>query len=180
MVQILQPTPRRVINLIVIHCSATPNGRPVTAADVDGWHYTRGFRRSMDWRRRQNMNLAAIGYHFLIRVSGAVENGRHLDEIGAHVYGYNRASLGVCIAGTDRFTPAQWDSLKANLTLLLERYPKARVRGHRDLSPDVDGDGIIEKWEWLKTCPGFSVADWLKADMTAPPDAVLEIPAENA
>ena len=48
---------------------------------------------------------------------------------------------------------------------LKERYPQARICGHRDLSPDINGDGTIEPNEWLKTCPGFTVADWLAGDM---------------
>ena len=178
------PTPPRVVNLIVIHCSASPNGRPVTAADIDAWHHARGFRRAMGWRTRQNATLAAIGYHFLIRVNGAIETGRHLDEIGAHVAGNNRTSIGVCMAGTDRFAPAQWDSLKANITALTERYPsvlrpggtrRGRVCGHRDLSPDRDNDGLVEPWEWLKTCPGFNVGVWFDGGMTPPASAVLAI-----
>lgn len=116
----------------------------------------------MDWRTRQNINLSAIGYHFLIRINGALETGRHLDEIGAHAAGRNHASIGVCLAGTDHFTPRQWDTLKANVGALLRRYPDAKVCGHRDL-PDVH-----------KTCPGFSVFDWFSDGMTPPPAAVLD------
>ena len=168
--------PARLITLIVIHCSASPNGKRVAVEDIDAWHYQRGFRRTMDWRRRQNMNLSAIGYHFVIYTSGTVATGRHLDEIGAHVAGNNRTSLGVCMAGTDRFTPAQWESLKGNISALAKMYPRARICGHRDLSPDQDNDGLVEKWEWLKICPGFDVAEWLAGGMTPPPGAVLEIP----
>ena len=143
----------RSINLIVIHCAASPNGRPQTVADINAWHRARGFHRTPEFRALQNPELDAIGYHFVITLNGAVHTGRHLDEIGAHVQGYNAKSLGVCLIGTDQFTIAQWSSLRYNIKLLQERYPAARIAGHRDL-PNV-----------RKTCPGFDVATWLRAEM---------------
>lgn len=169
------PAARR-IDLIVIHCSASPNNQRVTVADIDAWHWKRGFKRTMDWRRRQNMNLSSIGYHFVIYPFGTVATGRHLDEVGAHVAGNNTTSLGVCMIGTDQFSPAQWDALKGNISALAKMYPRARITGHRDLAPDRDNDGLVEPWEWLKTCPGFDVTAWLKGGMIPPPAAVLEIP----
>ena len=167
----------RTVNAIVIHCSASPNGRKVTAADVDGWHKARGFQRRDPWRALQNPQLYHIGYHFLIHLSGTVETGRHLDEIGAHVAGSNAASIGICMAGTDQFTAAQWDSLAKCVTALRKTYKWARVCGHRDYSPDQNGDGVLEPWEWLKTCPGFDVKTWLAAGMAPKVENVLE-PAE--
>lgn len=182
----------REINLVVIHCSATPNGvslfegvpgdpqfaTPVEV--VDRWHARRGFRRALEWRLRQNEPLLAIGYHFVIYLAGSVATGRHLDEVGAHVVGNNRRSIGICMIGTDRFTAAQWGALAGNVTLLQKRYAGARVCGHRDLSPDQDNDGLVEPWEWLKTCPGFDVAAWLKAGMTPDPRHVLERSSSEA
>lgn len=162
------------MELIVVHCSASPNGRSVTAPDIDAWHYQRGFRRSMAFRERQNINLAAIGYHFVGYVNGAIATGRHLDEVGAHTNGHNRRSLGYCLIGTDAYTPAQWESLKAWVWAMRHRYPEARIVGHRDLSPDLDGDGVIEPQEWLKTCPGFDVAEWLAGNMAPLAGHVLE------
>ena len=168
----------RLIDLIVIHCAATPNGRPFTTADIDAWHHERGFRRALADRQRQEMNLAAIGYHYVVYTNGAVANGRHLDEIGAHAYGHNDRSIGLCLIGTDKFTPAQWailrDNLCATARTLAERrelpdrpkYPPTpaeaialykrmgvRVCGHRDL-PGVK-----------KECPGFDVAAFLAGGM---------------
>lgn len=163
----------RAIDLIVIHCSASPNGRWVTASDIDVWHHQRGFCRAPSWRNVLNPQLSSIGYHFVIYTSGAIAAGRALDEIGAHVYGYNRASLGICLIGTDRFAPEQFKALSSLISVLRERYPRARICGHRDLSPDVDGDGLVEPWEWLKTCPGFDVAAWLQGGMAALPDHLI-------
>jgi len=146
----------RPVELIVIHCSASPNGRWTTAADIDAWHAARGFSRAPEWRARQNPDLAAIGYHFVLYTSGAIATGRHLAETGAHAHGHNRDSVGVCLVGTDRFTAAQWSAAAALVARLVEEFPQARVLGHRDL-PAVK-----------KTCPGFDVGAWRAAGMAAP------------
>ena len=155
----------RVIDAIVIHCSASPNARRVTVEDIDAWHSKRGFFRKQMFRDRQNPDLGHIGYHFVIYVSGIVATGRHLEEIGAHVAGSNARSIGICMVGTDHFTPAQWESLAKCVQALRKMYRWARILGHRDYSPDQDGDGVIEPWEWLKTCPGFDVAAWVAGGM---------------
>ena len=164
----------RPVDLIVIHCSASPNGRAVTVNEIDGWHRARGFQRAEAFRRRQNPDLGSIGYHFVLYTNGAIATGRHLDEVGAHVVGNNRSSIGVCIVGTDRFTPVQWERLAANIGGLQRLYPKARVTGHRDLSPDQNADGLVEPWEWLKTCPGFDVAGWLAREMKPAPEHIFK------
>ncbi len=181
----------REISLIVIHCSASKDGESLFSGRLTGntlqtplqvinnWHRARGFHRAPEWRSRFNPSLDAIGYHFVIYVSGTTATGRHVNEIGAHCYGHNRQSIGVCMIGTDRFLPAQWEGLKATVLALQKKYPAARVAGHRDLSPDVDGDGIIEPQEWLKTCPGFDVAAWLARDMASDPLHVFQ-PAQGS
>ena len=140
----------RKINLIVVHCSATPEGRDVTAADINKMHIARGFKK--------------IGYHYVVRLDGTVETGRKENEIGAHAKGYNANSIGVCYVGglasdgktpKDTRTPAQKSALKKLLHTLKQRYPDARIVGHRDLSPDTNHNGKVDKWEWIKDCPGF-------------------------
>lgn len=179
----------RTVDLIVIHCSATPDGvslfegragepnftPPIEV--IDRWHLRRGFRRALSWRKLLNERLTACGYHFAIYTSGAIATGRHTDEVGAHVYGFNRSSIGICVIGTERFTAEAWASLKQLVELLKLKYPTARVCGHRDLSPDVDGDGLVERWEWLKTCPGFDVAAWLERGMVPLAENVYPAPA---
>ncbi len=180
----------RSINLIVIHCAATPNGKPFTAADIDAWHYERGFRRTLAFRERQEMNLQSIGYHWVVYTNGAVANGRHLDEVGAHAKGHNASSIGICLIGTDKFSAAQWASLRNNLcatartlatarglgdkvfgrlspgeALALYRKMDVRILGHRDL-PEVH-----------KQCPGFDVAAFLAGGMQPLAEHLLE---ENA
>lgn len=162
----------RPINLIVIHCTASPNGRWTTAADIDAWHKARGFRREPPARLQFNPALMSIGYHHVIYTNGAIATGRSHDEIGAHTTGHNANSLGIAVVGTDRFTAAQWKSLRELVNALTQqqgqrpaRYPNARIVGHRDLSPDKNGNGVVEPQEWLKTCPGFDVATWRRGGM---------------
>ncbi len=169
----------RPINLIVIHCSASPNGDTLfrgKAGDVgcqtpvqliDEWHAKRGFHRDQAARVRYNPSLRAIGYHYVIYRNGGISTGRDVEEIGAHVAGFNQKSLGVCLVGTDRYTPTQWQSLADLVGALRKRYPDSRVTGHRDLSPDQNANGIVEKFEWLTTCPGFDVAAWVEGGMRA-------------
>jgi len=110
-----------------------------------------------------------IGYHAVIRRSGEIEFGRHFDDGGAHVIGHNFRSVGICLVGgvdaagepENNFTAEQFESLRALIDMLQRAYPNATALGHRDLSPDIDGDGLVSEAEWLKDCPCFDVRDWL-------------------
>lgn len=149
----------RQVEGIVIHCSASKNGDARVTRDViDGWHQEKGWRK--------------IGYHYVIEVDGFINHGRELEEIGAHVEGSNAKTVGICMVGTDKFSPKQWNSLAALVRELRESYPAATVLGHRDYSPDKDGDGVIEPFEWLKTCPGFDVAGWINRGMEPLPENI--------
>ena len=160
----------RVINAIVVHCAATPNGdKRFTLETLDSMHKQRGFQRQPEniakYVSRTGNTLGSIGYHFVIQIDGTVRVGRDVEEIGAHVSGSNAKSIGICMIGTDKFTQAQWAALAGLVRGLQGQYPGASVKGHRDYSPDLDGDGVIEPQEWIKLCPGFDVASWLKRGM---------------
>jgi len=134
----------------------------------------RGFRRAYGARVKFNPNLEAIGYHCVIDTSGFIGAGRDLGEIGAHAKGHNARSIGICCVGTDAYTLPQWSSLAHLVASLSRKFPAARVVGHRDLSPDLDGDGTVEPREWTKTCPGFDVATWLEGGMAPLAGHLLE------
>lgn len=142
----------RKINLIVIHCSATRTGSDLTPEALDKLHRQRGFD--------------GTGYHYYIRRSGAVYLGRPLEKMGAHAKGFNANSIGICYEGgldemgkaVDTRTTAQRRALQALVQLLLYKFPDSWVMGHRDLSPDLNGNGIIEPHEWLKQCPCFEAS----------------------
>lgn len=156
--------PKSEIRKLVIHCADTPNGRPHTAADIDRWH---GENNPPFVRRAPSGGSTVfghIGYHWVIRLSGASEVGRGIEETGAHAGPrHNADSLAVCLVGRDKFTRAQWDTLRHLVTGLRKQFPHLEVTGHRDL-PGVPP----------RTCPGFSVADWLANAMQPLPDHLLE------
>ena len=125
----------RNINLIIVHCSATPDGRDLSVADIDRWHRERGFD--------------GIGYHYVVYIDGSVHEGRPLNKVGAHCKGHNAHSIGICYVGgvdlngkpKDTRTLAQKDALVNLLMRLKRRFPKAVIRGHRDFA--------------AKACPSF-------------------------
>ena len=146
------------IDAIVIHCSATREGVDVRASDIDKWHKERGW--------------SMIGYNYVIDLDGTVEIGRPLSMSGAHCADkgfsgkpYNLHSIGICYVGgldrnghsKDTRTDAQKLSMHKLVMELIEKYPITDVLGHRDASPDKNGDGVITKNEWVKTCPCFDV-----------------------
>jgi len=143
----------RRIDEIVIHCTATREGQPVTVEDITSWHKKRGF--------------TTIGYHYVIDLDGNILNGRDVDKSGAHVENRNSHSIGIVYVGgldkngkgKDTRTDKQKAALLSLLLDLRKMYPKAKILGHRDCSPDKNHNGIIEKWEWLKECPCFSAID---------------------
>lgn len=123
-----------MIKEIIIHCSATPNGRDDRAADIHRWHLEKGWD--------------GIGYHYVICVGGKLEVGRPEYWQGAHARGHNKDSLGVCLIGTDKFDNGQWETLETLTNLLLKKYGELKISGHNEVSN--------------KTCPGFDVQKWLK------------------
>lgn len=147
------------IDAIVIHCSATREGQDVRASDIDKMHKERGF--------------SCIGYNYVIDIDGRIEAGRPLTMNGAHCNtkglsgkSYNLHSIGICYVGgldrngnpKDTRTREQKIALHNLVYLLMDEYPNIKeVIGHRDASPDKNGDGKITQNEWIKQCPCFSV-----------------------
>src|SRR5574344_323023 len=126
----------RKINLIIVHCSATLEGKDFTVDDIMRWHKARGFK--------------TIGYHYVIYRDGTIHGGRPVSEEGAHCAGHNANSIGVCYIGglaadgktpKDTRTDAQKLSLHNLLSQLKEDYPGVAIRGHRDFA--------------AKACPSF-------------------------
>lgn len=132
----------RNIDLLIIHCSATPRAMNIGAAEIRQWHLAKGWKD--------------IGYHYVIRRNGEIETGRPEIQVGAHVEGHNANSIGVCMVGginktgaaEANFTAAQWVSLERLIRILKAKYPQATVHGHREYAK--------------KDCPSFSVQEWLE------------------
>ena len=123
----------RTITLIVVHCSAVKPDQLSSAAQIDTWPRQRGFH-------------LAIGYHYVIRRNGDVEPGRPEWMVGAHCQNHNSHSIGMCYEGgldargqpADTRTPEQKAAMLKLLQQLHQRYPRAVIVGHRDLSHDRD------------------------------------------
>lgn len=127
---------KRVINEIIIHCTATPEGRECSVEEIRQWHRQRGF--------------SDIGYHYIIHLNGDLDFGRNVDISGAHCLNHNAHSIGVVYVGgvaKDGKTPkdTRTDEQKAALASLLidlrKLYPTAKIHGHRDFAN--------------KACPSF-------------------------
>lgn len=137
------------IRYLIIHCSATRDTQDYSVDRLERDHQRRGFE--------------TVGYHYYIRRNGAIHALRKHHEVGAHCRGFNRCSLGICYEGgvdqhnrpRDTRTVEQKWALEHLLLMLTSLYPEARIVGHRDLSPDLDGDGKIMPREWIKACPSF-------------------------
>ena len=124
------------VTKLIVHCSATPEGRPVTVQEIDTWHKKQGWTK--------------IGYHWVIYLDGSVHKGRDEGEQGAHTIGQNANSIGVCYIGgcakdglkpKDTRTPEQKAALIRLLKDLKQRYPGVTIHGHREFAN--------------KACPSF-------------------------
>lgn len=159
---------------IIIHCSATREDMDFTEKQINESHVARGFGK---W-----------GYHYYIRKDGRVVLMRAENEIGAHdnclvpgeKISYNRCSIGICYEGgldkngkaKDTRTEAQKTAMVTLVQDICKRHQILDVLGHRDTSPDKDGNGVVDRYEWLKECPCFNVKEdfgaWLPTVIIKP------------
>jgi N-acetylmuramoyl-L-alanine amidase len=125
-----------------------------------------GAKEIRSWHVNDN-HWEDIGYHFIIRrdyaspIKGILETGRMVNQVGAHVQGFNDQSIGICLVGgckrdsallraENNFTDQQFYILRNLLTVLKYDFPDAIIQGHRDFL-NVNKD-----------CPSFDVREWLK------------------
>ena len=138
--------PNKITN-ITIHCTATPEGRPNTTAEVERWDIQR---------------FGQPSYHYVIELDGSIHQSLRHDQRGAHVAKANTGNIGISYVGgtttlnsgakpKDTRTPAQLAAMETLVKRLHAQYPAARIRGHRDW-PGV-----------AKACPSFDVASWLRS-----------------
>lgn len=129
----------RTITLIIIHCSATPEGRSLSFEECRRDHI-------------MHRHFRDIGYHFYITRDGTVHDGRPIEKVGAHCEGHNSHSIGICYEGgldangkpADTRTEAQRKALKSLVERMHRLFPKALIVGHHDLNP-------------RKACPCFKM-----------------------
>ncbi len=122
----------------MIHCSATPPTMDIGRKEIDAWHRSRGWKE--------------IGYHFVIRRNGVLEQGRSINKAGVHCQGYNQESIALCYVGgvdenlkpKDTRTREQKACLQSLVKDLCRQFPSAWVCGHNEFAS--------------KACPSFYVA----------------------
>lgn len=128
----------RPINKIILHCTATPEGRHTTVNDIRLWHKAQGW--------------SDIGYHYVVYLDGSVHLGRPIEVSGAHTKGLNKSSIGVVYVGgidainfkaKDTRTPEQKEALECLLNELMGTYSGATLHGHNEFA--------------AKACPSFDV-----------------------
>lgn len=129
----------RPVNEIIVHCTATPEGRAVTVSEIDAWHRARGW--------------SGIGYHRVIGLNGERWQGRGLEKIGAHCEGHNTGTIGVAYVGgvtsdgrtaKDTRNTAQRRALLEELIDLRDRFKIKKVSGHNEYA--------------TKACPSFDAS----------------------
>ena len=118
---------KRTINEIIVHCTASYEGQPLTVDAIRRIHM-----RERGW--------SDIGYHYVVYLDGSIHDGRNVNISGAHCTGHNTHSIGVVYVGgldkngkaKDTRTPAQKEGLLKLLKELKRLYPKATIHGHRE------------------------------------------------
>lgn len=141
----------RRIDLIVVHSTGTLWNTSIETIQKN-W-------KKQGWKRP--------GYHYVVDWEGDTCRLAEDAEITYGAKGYNAHAIHLAyIGGVDAkgqyappVTVEQYAGLRRMLKCLQQRYPNAKVCGHRDLSPDLDGDGCVEPHEWIKQCPCFEVRD---------------------
>ncbi|MDA9170444.1 N-acetylmuramoyl-L-alanine amidase [Alphaproteobacteria bacterium] len=123
------------IKYLVVHCSDTPDEKDLNGCDIHKMHIGFGWN--------------GIGYHKIILRNGDIESGRPEYWKGAHAYGYNDKSLGVCLIGRKNFNSSQLITLGLLLDNWKQKYPNSHIVGHNEITKSG------------KTCPNFDIQDWL-------------------
>ena len=142
---------------LVIHCTATPEGREVSSAEIRHWHTDPVSKGGRGWKQ--------VGYTALIHLDGSVERlvqnneDARVDpwEVTNGAKGYNSVSRHIVYAGgvakdgktpKDTRTEAQKKALRDYVRDFHRRFPQIKIVGHNELA--------------AKACPSFDVKAWLK------------------
>ncbi len=134
----------RTINYIVLHCTA---GKAQESTETLKDY----FKRILKWKN--------YGYHVVVNADGTYDRLTADEDIANGVKNHNHNSIHISWKGGDTLKDTRTLAQKQTLLKLVKeykaKYPNAKVLGHRDLSPDLNGDGKITPNEWVKVCPLF-------------------------
>lgn len=127
--------PQRKISKVFIHCSDSDRQEHDNIKTIREWHLLRGFKD--------------VGYHYFIRKTGQIENGRPLEIIPAAQEGHNTGSIAICVSGSKEYTNQSMEALK-KLCILINKSYKGNItfHGHCEVSN--------------KACPVFNYKEVLK------------------
>ena len=133
---------------LTFHCTSAPQNQK-TEVIFNHWKVNNGWTN--------------VGYHFMIGADGTIEQLQEVWNITNGVKGFNTGNVHICYKGGidgkgsafDNRTEAQIKSQLVLLDFFKDQYPNIIALGHRDFSTDANGNGIIERWEWIKACPSY-------------------------
>ena len=144
----------RKVEYIAVHCTA---GRQTqTVEDLMREFKNRGWKNP--------------GYGYVVLADGTIHQLLDDDKVSNGVKGYNSTAINVAYIGgidadgkaVDNRTDAQKKALRQLLGMLKRKYPDAVIQGHRDFSPDTNGNGVVDPWERIKECPCFDAKEEYK------------------
>jgi N-acetylmuramoyl-L-alanine amidase len=129
---------KRKLSRIILHCTATPEGKHFDVATIRRWHV-----KDRGWKD--------IGYHYVIYLDGSVHEGRPLEQVGAHTSGHNADSIGVVYVGgcdakmkaKDTLNEAQEVAMVNLIEALRAAHGEMTLHGHNEFA--------------AKACPSFNV-----------------------
>ena len=144
------------LKLLVIHCTATPEGREVSAEEIRRWHTAPPSEGGRGWRQ--------VGYTDMVHLDGTVERlvEKNEDdvvdpwEVTNGAKGHNSTARHIVYVGgvaadgktpKDTRTPEQRSALERYVKDFHRRFPRVRIVGHNELA--------------AKACPSFDVRHWL-------------------
>lgn len=134
----------RAIKYIAVHCTA--GSQKATVNDLLAEFKRKGWK--------------APGYHYVITADGKIHQLLDTEKVSNGVKGFNSVTVNIAYTGgmdgVDNRTDEQKKSLVTLLKLLKQKYPEAVIQGHRDFSPDKNGNGVVDSWERIKDCPCFN------------------------
>lgn len=136
----------RPVDKIIMHCSATPEGKHFDVATIRKWHM-------------QGNGWKDIGYHYVIYIDGSVHAGRPIEQVGAHTKGQNTGSIGICYVGgvekdgktpKDTMNDMQEIAMVNLVDALRKKYGKLSIHGHNEYAAKAcPSFKVYEKFDWL-------------------------------
>lgn len=108
----------RKITSIILHCSATPEGKDIKTETIRNWHV-----KGNGWKD--------IGYHYVIELDGSVKDGRPVEQVGAHCKNHNSNSIGICYVGgiDDKRKPKDTRTVQQKESMFLLVYRLLNLYG---------------------------------------------------